>query len=154
LEVCNARSPRILDRVENGRRNKMFPDVLVLSLAVGSAPRDKAMKILVLCPQACTRSFPYSQSSKAITSSPEFQTVALPNFGVATPLGFEPRITPPQAAVLRFHHGVSRFAILVRRFSFKAQSTNCYSSDCIGWRTRQMTVRKSSGTAYICGSLL
>lgn len=42
---------------------------------------------------------------------------------MATPLGFEPRITPPKGAVLPLHHGVSRFAILDRRFSIKAQST-------------------------------
>ena len=61
------RSFRILDRVENGRRNKMFPDVLVISLAVGSARRDKATTYAALPPQAHTRSFPYSQSSKAIS---------------------------------------------------------------------------------------
>ena len=40
---------------------------------------------------------------------------------VATPLGFEPRITPPKGAVLPLHHGVLRFAILDRRFSMGAQ---------------------------------
>src|SRR5207247_6401091 len=34
---------------------------------------------------------------------------------VATPLGFEPRITPPKGAVLPLHHGVNRLADL--RFS-------------------------------------
>src|SRR6266513_1254832 len=29
-------------------------------------------------------------------------------FYVATPLGFEPRITPPKGAVLPLHHGVNR----------------------------------------------
>src|ERR1700739_2333987 len=29
-------------------------------------------------------------------------------FYVATPLGFEPRITPPKGAVLPLHHGVMR----------------------------------------------
>ncbi len=43
-------------------------------------------------------------------------------FYVATPLGFEPRITPPKGAVLPLHHGVSRFASLDRRFWIKAQS--------------------------------
>src|SRR5882724_2989117 len=36
-------------------------------------------------------------------------------FYVATPLGFEPRITPPKGAVLPLHHGVNRLADL--RFS-------------------------------------
>jgi hypothetical protein len=27
---------------------------------------------------------------------------------MATPLGFEPRITPPKGAVLPLHHGVNR----------------------------------------------
>jgi hypothetical protein len=40
---------------------------------------------------------------------------------VATPLGFEPRITPPKGAVLPLHHGVCGFAILDRRFSTQAQ---------------------------------
>src|SRR5678815_3865148 len=43
-------------------------------------------------------------------------------FYVATPLGFEPRITPPKGAVLPLHHGVCRFAILDWRFWIKAQS--------------------------------
>ena len=30
---------------------------------------------------------------------------------VATPLGFEPRITPPKGAVLPLHHGVPRSAV-------------------------------------------
>src|SRR2546430_6189218 len=42
-------------------------------------------------------------------------------FYVATPLGFEPRITPPKGAVLPLHYGVSRFASLDRRFWIKAQ---------------------------------
>src|SRR5207237_6991789 len=41
---------------------------------------------------------------------------------VATPLGFEPRITPPKGAVLPLHHGVSRFRILDWRFWIKSQS--------------------------------
>ena len=36
---------------------------------------------------------------------------------VATPLGFEPRITPPKGAVLPLHHGVFGYAILDSRFS-------------------------------------
>jgi hypothetical protein len=40
---------------------------------------------------------------------------------LATPLGFEPRITPPKGAVLPLHHGVTRFEILDRRFSIQAQ---------------------------------
>ena len=40
---------------------------------------------------------------------------------MATPLGFEPRITPPKGAVLPLHHGVSGFAILDWRFSIQAQ---------------------------------
>jgi hypothetical protein len=40
---------------------------------------------------------------------------------LATPLGFEPRITPPKGAVLPLHHGVSRFAILDWRFWTKSQ---------------------------------
>src|SRR5216117_200617 len=40
---------------------------------------------------------------------------------VATPLGFEPRITPPKGAVLPLHHGVFGFAILDWRFSIQAQ---------------------------------
>ena len=50
--------------MENGHRSKMFPDVLVLSLAVGSAPRDKAMRFAALCPRACTRSFPFLSLAK------------------------------------------------------------------------------------------
>jgi hypothetical protein len=42
-------------------------------------------------------------------------------FYVATPLGFEPRITPPKGAVLPLHHGVCAFGILDRRFSIQAQ---------------------------------
>ena len=41
---------------------------------------------------------------------------------MATPLGFEPRITPPKGAVLPLHYGVSRFRILDRRFWIKWQS--------------------------------
>ena len=73
---------------------------------------------------------------------------------VATPLGFEPRITPPKGAVLPLHHGVSGSAILDRRFSIKAQSTKCGRSGWISWKELQISVRKSSGAAYICGSLL
>jgi hypothetical protein len=40
---------------------------------------------------------------------------------VATPLGFEPRITPPKGAVLPLHHGVRGLAILDWRFSIQAQ---------------------------------
>jgi len=40
---------------------------------------------------------------------------------LATPLGFEPRITPPKGAVLPLHHGVFGFAILDWRFSIQAQ---------------------------------
>src|SRR4029453_8069817 len=40
---------------------------------------------------------------------------------VATPLGFEPRITPPKGAVLPLHHGGRGFAILDWRFSIQAQ---------------------------------
>ena len=40
---------------------------------------------------------------------------------VATPLGFEPRITPPKGAVLPLHHGVCAFGILDRRFSVQVQ---------------------------------
>ena len=40
---------------------------------------------------------------------------------VATPLGFEPRITPPKGAVLPLHHGVCAFGILDRRFSIQVQ---------------------------------
>src|SRR4029077_7772168 len=40
---------------------------------------------------------------------------------MATPLGFEPRITPPKGAVLPLHHGVRGFAILDWRFSIQAQ---------------------------------
>ena len=40
---------------------------------------------------------------------------------LATPLGFEPRITPPKGAVLPLHHGVHGFAILDWRFSIQAQ---------------------------------
>jgi putative endonuclease len=32
-------------------------------------------------------------------------------FYVATPLGFEPRITPPKGAVLPLHHGVPGFTV-------------------------------------------
>src|SRR5437868_14315822 len=39
----------------------------------------------------------------------------------ATPLGFEPRITPPKGAVLPLHHGVCGLAILDWRFSIQAQ---------------------------------
>src|SRR5438874_2895869 len=42
-------------------------------------------------------------------------------FYVATPLGFEPRITPPKGAVLPLHHGVCGLAILDWRFSIQAQ---------------------------------
>src|SRR5438094_5620948 len=42
-------------------------------------------------------------------------------FNVATPLGFEPRITPPKGAVLPLHHGVCGLAILDWRFSIQAQ---------------------------------
>src|SRR5260370_16355428 len=45
------------------------------------------------------------------------------NKEVATPLGFEPRITPPKGAVLPLHHGVSRFRILDWRFWIKSQRT-------------------------------
>src|SRR4030095_9568066 len=41
---------------------------------------------------------------------------------LATPLGFEPRITPPKGAVLPLHHGVCGLAILDRRFSIQEQS--------------------------------
>ena len=47
---------------------------------------------------------------------------------MATPLGFEPRITPPKGAVLPLHHGVYGFAILDWPFSIQAQSAK--SSDC------------------------
>src|SRR5213083_954755 len=40
---------------------------------------------------------------------------------VATPLGFEPRITPPKGAVLPLHHGVCGLAILDWLFSIQAQ---------------------------------
>jgi hypothetical protein len=33
-------------------------------------------------------------------------------FYMATPLGFEPRITPPKGAVLPLHHGVCGLAFL------------------------------------------
>src|SRR5438034_11205785 len=75
---------------------------------------------------------------------------------VATPLGFEPRITPPKGAVLPLHHGVSRFAILDRRFWIKAQSANLAGNSpklgCIvlhGLEGAQMTVRKSRESAYV-----
>lgn len=42
-------------------------------------------------------------------------------FYLATPLGFEPRITPPKGAVLPLHHGVLGLAILDWRFSIQAQ---------------------------------
>ena len=42
-------------------------------------------------------------------------------FYVATPLGFEPRITPPKGAVLPLHHGVCGFTNLDWRFSIQAQ---------------------------------
>src|SRR6266403_2018412 len=44
-----------------------------------------------------------------------------PPRSLATPLGFEPRITPPKGAVLPLHHGVSGFAILDSRFSIQVQ---------------------------------
>src|SRR5207247_10461645 len=40
---------------------------------------------------------------------------------VATPLGFEPRITPPKGAVLPLHHGVCVFGSFDRRFSIQVQ---------------------------------
>src|SRR5205809_697468 len=40
---------------------------------------------------------------------------------MATPLGFEPRITPPKGAVLPLHHGVCGLAILDWLFSIQAQ---------------------------------
>jgi hypothetical protein len=39
--------------------------------------------------------------------------------GLATPLGFEPRITPPKGAVLPLHHGVSSFGFV----DFRSHST-------------------------------
>ena len=55
------------DKAENYRPHKMFGDVLPLS--ADRALPDKAMTLLVLPRPACTRAFPYSQFSKAITSS-------------------------------------------------------------------------------------
>jgi hypothetical protein len=70
LNVCqkarNALSSHILNRVENVHPQERSS--AVLPHPVGRARRDKAMRFPALCPQACTR-FPYSQSSKAITSS-------------------------------------------------------------------------------------
>lgn len=48
---------------------------------------------------------------------------------MATPLGFEPRITPPKGAVLPLHHGVYGFAILDWRFSIQAQCPK-FTCDC------------------------
>jgi hypothetical protein len=48
---------------------------------------------------------------------------------VATPLGFEPRITPPKGAVLPLHHGVNGVAILDWRFSIQAQCPK-FKCDC------------------------
>jgi hypothetical protein len=53
---------------------------------------------------------------------PPARKLSVPVLRVATPLGFEPRITPPKGAVLPLHHGVVRFAILDSRFSTEAQS--------------------------------
>src|SRR5438874_13621698 len=50
-------------------------------------------------------------------------------FYVATPLGFEPRITPPKGAVLPLHHGVCGLAILDWRFSIQAQCPK-FKCDC------------------------
>jgi putative endonuclease len=44
-------------------------------------------------------------------------------FTRATPLGFEPRITPPKGAVLPLHHGVFRIEALDWPFCIEAQIT-------------------------------
>src|SRR5207237_4496532 len=61
----------------------------------------------------------------------ERRSRAREGFGVyvATPLGFEPRITPPKGAVLPLHHGVRGFAILDWRFSIQAQCPK-FKCDC------------------------
>jgi Fe-S cluster assembly ATP-binding protein len=51
---------------------------------------------------------------------------------MATPLGFEPRITPPKGAVLPLHHGVSRFRILDWRFWIKSQSAKSDGRNSLG----------------------
>ena len=55
--------------------------------------------------QACV---PCPTSATAENGSPHAATCARKpsGLGVATPLGFEPRITPPKGAVLPLHHGV------------------------------------------------
>jgi len=66
---------------------------------------------------------------------------------VANPLGFEPRITPPRRCVTLTTTGIS-LPILDRRFSFKKRNPqSATAATYIGWRKRQMTVRKSSGNS-------
>src|SRR6266545_4883259 len=60
-------------------------------------------------------------------------------FYVATPLGFEPRITPPKGAVLPLHYGVSQRETLDWPFWIKPQ---CPKFEVIGpgratrWKNR------------------
>ena len=61
--------------MENGRRNRMFPDVLVLSFEVGRAPRDKAMRFAHYVPRLVLIHF-------HILSLAKQKTVPLPILGM------------------------------------------------------------------------
>jgi hypothetical protein len=72
-------------------------------------------------------------------------------FKWATPLGFEPRITPPKGAVLPLHHGV-------RIYDFRRRNESCNSrSDEADPPTKKQTPANTSKTrkftqGELCGS--
>src|SRR5229473_2391291 len=70
---------------------------------------------------------------------------------VATPLGFEPRITPPKGAVLPLHHGVFHFGFRIADCGFANRSApgdaRNYSAD--GFGKRISTVVPFPGTLAI-----
>src|SRR5438552_908815 len=74
--------------------------------------------------------------SKFSTSSSDVPR-KLSGFTRATPLGFEPRITPPKGAVLPLHHGVSPFRIVDFR------SIRLRSGQVLGLKAERQLSRKA-----------
>src|SRR5438477_6141161 len=75
---------------------------------------------------------------------------------VATPLGFEPRITPPKGAVLPLHHGVNwladlRFSTARRKLQLCAMKTLCVVSTQMSGTRRSVSLHCRDLADYSLG---